>query len=368
MRFLLKVLLVLGFAISSSVLFAGPLVSKISGEWAEGGQLVIEGNGFGSFGGKIISWDDFESHSQGKHIDGSSPIIGPEWTCQYDYSGSGAIFDSTRAHSGSKAFHIDWSKDGSATIRACGWAGKGPFNKLYISYWRWMQGNYDHNSSPTPNHKQFYVFGDGGDDLPQAMILIPAGTSSWAGYNNVGASENNLWNKTKLTYSKTEKVWNRWEVFLKMNDQGVNNGVFNVWVDGILTIASSSYRHNWDNRTAYWDDFRLGHMAQQFSDTAKAWFDDLYVATTQARVEICNSATWSDCKKREIQIVNSTVSGYSWNDSRITVDVHTGSFSSSEDKYLYIVTADGSVNEDGLLVGGVITPYDPPKNQLMHEN
>lgn len=353
--------------IMCSPVFSGPVVINISGQWSEGNQLVISGSGFGSFGGEIVSWDDFEAHNQGDYINGSSPQIGPKWSCQYGYSGSGAIFDTTKSHGGSKAFHIDWSKGGGATIRGCGWAGKGPFDRLYVSYWRWMQGDYDHKATPVPNHKQFYLFGNGDNDLPQAMILMPAGTSTWAGYNNVGASENNLYNKTSLTYSKTAGVWNRWETFVEMNDVGVSNGTFLVWVDGILTISSTSYKHNWASSKALWDDFRLGHMAQQFTDTAKAWFDDLYIATTQARVEICDTATWSDCRHREIQIVSSTSSGYSWNSSSITIDVHQGGFSDAGSKYLYIVTADGSVNEDGLLLGGDITPVDLPESQTMND-
>ena len=48
-------------------------------------------------------------------------------------------------------------------------------------------------------------------------------------------------------------------------------------------------------------------MAQGFFSTAKAWFDDLYIATTPARIEICNADIYELCTIKHIQYVASAV-------------------------------------------------------------
>lgn len=70
------------------------------------------------------------------------------------------------------------------------------------------------------------------------------------------------------------------------------------------------------------------------------WFDDMYVNTTRARVEIGNNQNWQDCTHREIQIP------VKWNPrirnaETIKFEVNQGSFSKGEKAYLFVVDVDG---------------------------
>ncbi|HAM35459.1 MAG TPA: hypothetical protein DEB40_05065 [Elusimicrobia bacterium] len=328
---------------------ATPVVSSVSGTASHGQSLTITGSGFGAMGGHIISWDDFEAHALGSAIQNSSPITGPTWTTQNNDPAGGAGYSNIHAHSGNVAAHINWS--GTTGIRAFGWAGQGPFNKLYITYWRWMEGNYSADTTICKtsdgyacNHKQFYLFGNSGG-MPQGMPLIPAGNTVWGYYNNVSAiqgdwnSTNNI-NKIGLNYSNTSNKWSRWEFWQTLNSDpncanGSNcDGILQYWVDAKLAYSRSDYKPRFVN--GQWIDFRLGHMAHGFTNTAKAWFDDLYIANTLARVELGDNAAWDNCTHREIQIVSS------WTDSQIQAEIRQENFPAGTTAYLFIVDANGN--------------------------
>jgi len=317
-----------------------PSISSVSdGTPSHKQSITISGSNFGSQGGSILIWDDFEDQTVGNAIQGSDSIIGNGWSCQYNYSGLGARFDNTHTHAGNVAAHIDWGYAPSNTIRAFGLAFP-PTSTLYATYWRYMEGDYT-TSDPKCNHKQFYFFGNV-DNFPQGMALMPAGTGSWGFYVNNSTSQPD-WNGTNnintqgWNWSNTDDTYQRWEYYCKLNDPyTASNGVLTYWKDGVVGRHRTDYRHRFvDGQYTEW---RLGHMAQGFVDTAKAWFDDVYLATTQARVEIGNASTWSGCTHREIQIPTS------WSSTSITIDFNQGNFADSTTVYLYVVDTAGNVS------------------------
>jgi hypothetical protein len=320
---------------------AAPTVTGVSGTVQEGSAVTVTGSGFGTFDGTIVTWDDFEAHALGARIHNSSAKIGGTWTTQGSYAGAGARYEGSRTHSGSRAAYLDWSVD-TNTIRAFGWAGRGPYTRLFISYWRYMAGNY---TAGTDNHKQFYLFGNNGD-FPQLMPCIPAGQSSWGVYNNVSDSslswnERNNMNTLGWSYSNTRDTFQRWDYWFVLNDVNVANGTVKSWLNGKLGISTNSY--NTRRVNGAFDDFRLGHMAQGFTDTAKAWYDDVYIATTQARVELCDKPTWTECTKREIQIVQPS----SWTAGELTFTLRKGGYDGVAGKYVYVIDSSGNVNSSG---------------------
>ncbi|GAH76879.1 unnamed protein product, partial [marine sediment metagenome] len=80
------------------------------------------------------------------------------------------------------------------------------------------------------------------------------------------------------------------------------------------------------------------------------YWDEIYIDTTQSRVEIGNAATWSGCSHREVQIPSS------WSSSSVSIDVNTGSFSNGT-AYLYVVDSSGAVNSSGyqITIGSATT-------------
>jgi hypothetical protein len=318
-----------------------PSISGVSDSTPSHGQSVtISGSGFGSQGGSVLVWDDFEAQTLDQTVNGCSPIIGSDWGIFHGgTSNLGVRWDDEHVHAGSVACHVDWGYDGGNTQRGIV-SNFGNQSQLYVSYWRYMEGDYT-TSNPTCNHKQFYIFGTV-NNMPQGMPLMPAGTSSWGFYINVSEMQPD-WNGTNninnqgWTWSNTEDTYQRWEFWCKLNDPyTAYNGVLTYWKDGVVGCHREDYRHRVVD--GVYHQIMIGNMAQEFTDTAKAWFDDICLASTQARVELGNNSNWNNCTHREIQIPSS------WSSSSITVDFNQGSFPGSTQVYLFVVDADGNAS------------------------
>jgi len=70
-------------------------------------------------------------------------------------------------------------------------------------------------------------------------------------------------------------------------------------------------------------------------------FDDIYIATgpyAQARVEVGNAPVYEDCTKIAIGVVES------WSDTDIDFTYYEGNFDDTDQKYLFIVNADGIIS------------------------
>jgi len=319
---------------------AQPVVSSIEGTIADGQELKIFGNGFGEFGGRIISWDDFEDQTIGETVHGNKSKIGAGWTTQYGYVGDAIVFDNTRAISGSNAVKIDWSKEPDSNIKAFGWSGQRPISNIYISYWRFMEGEY--SQADADNHKQFYLFGSN-SDFPQFMPLIQAGGWHWYTYNNVGstrASGLGERNSEGWGWGNTNKEFQRWEWHVELNSPiDAYNGTVRGWMDGVLGFNFDDYRARSVDGT--FDDFRLGHMARGMTDTAKAWFDDVYTATTPARIEICAVSIWEECGKTKVLQIPQPEK---WSDNSVTVTIRDSGRFAGQGGFLYVVDSDGNVS------------------------
>lgn len=342
-----------------------PLIRAVEGDLFADGEIVISGSNFGEFGGRIIAWDDFEDHPVGSPVNGLSSEKGEGWSTQYGYSGSAIAIDDRRSVSGSKSVKVEWGADGGYSIRGFGWSGKGPIKKIYISYRRFMEGNY--SSSERDNHKQFYLFGNN-SNFPQFMPLIPGGESNWAIYNNSGDPSSRLsgeraYNDLGLNYSNTDESFQRWEWFLELNTPySEYNGVVKGWVDGKVGWDFSDYQYG--DESGEFNDFRLGHMAQGFVNSAVAWFDDVYTATTPARAEICFSDEWSNCGGEKTLLVPDP---QSWSETKIVVSLRGVSFDSSREAFLYVIDSEGNVNSSGYALDGssdqtaTQSPPNPPR-------
>lgn len=319
---------------------AQPVVSGVEGDIVDGQTITVSGSGFGDFGGRIIAWDDFEGQTVGATVNGSTSKIGAGWSTQYGYNGEAIVFDDLRAISGKKAVKIDWSKEINSNIKAFGWSGQSPIEQIYISYWRFMEGEY--TPSDQDNHKQFYLFGSN-NDFPQFMPLIPAGGWNWYIYNNVGSSRSSGLrekNSQDWNWGNTNDEFQRWEWHVELNSPvDAYNGTVKGWLDGVLGFDFDDYRARWVEGT--FDDFRLGHMARGMTDTAKAWFDDVYTATTPARVEICASSDWDQCGKTKVLQIPDPAK---WSDNSLSVTIRDANRFTGQTGFLYVIDAEGNVS------------------------
>lgn len=317
---------------------AAPQINTIQQGNMETHEMVVSGTNFDSFDGTIVSWDDFEQQPKSSSIYGLKPIAGTTWTTLYDYKGTGLIIDTARSISGNKSVLVDWSKD-KTDPRGFGFAGQGPFSKLYITYWRYMTGDF---VAATSNHKQFYLYGNK-NGLPQGLSLIPGGDSTWGFHPNfdtgaitaLNVNPNNYNSKT-WTWQNTSNKFQRWEYYIELNNPyTVANGTIKVWLDGELGINNTAYRAR--NVDGQFVDFRLGHMTHGFESSAKAWFDDVYISTTQARIEICNANVYERCTIKQLQYVDPA----NWSNTKISFKLRNLSELKEHSAFLYIVDKNG---------------------------
>ena len=76
--------------------------------------------------------------------------------------------------------------------------------------------------------------------------------------------------------------------------------------------------------------------------TAVIQLDDIYVASSRARVEIGNASRWEDVTHREVQIAQD------WSDGSISFEMNQGGFESLAGTYVYVIDSQGRVNGIGL--------------------
>lgn len=82
-----------------------------------------------------------------------------------------------------------------------------------------------------------------------------------------------------------------------------------------------------------------------------AYWDDVYIDNSWARVEIGNASVYSSCTHREIQIPSA------WTPSAVSCTVSQGSFANGQQAFLYVADATGTMNAQGypITFGGTVS-------------
>jgi len=326
-------------SIQTAVVSAAPLIQSVAGDPSSGGTLVITGSGFGQ-AAQIISWDDFENGTLNDPL--GTPVIGPEWSFQHPSSNTPVThYSSERRFSGGASAKVVWKEPGWSgySINAFGWNHQGPFQGIYLTYWRY----HDPSSLDITdkNHKQLYCFGDGTDgaysDLQQFIpFMVPAGNSGFAAY--LQNTPIGRWDYGSVGYGETSRVWNRWESYFRYESTvSSDDGYFEVWVDGELVRQESNLNMCEVPGGNAVHDIRIGHMFGGYGsmEYVRSYFDDVYIATSRARVEIGNAPVFGNCTKREIQIPTA------WENGVLTIDCHYSEMAQEANTYIFVVDENG---------------------------
>ncbi|KKP93460.1 MAG: hypothetical protein US25_C0046G0003 [Candidatus Moranbacteria bacterium GW2011_GWE1_36_7] len=183
-------------------------------------------------------------------------------------------------------------------------------------------------------------------DEPMQRWFNPAAAVYYFDY----ATQNIMHGVTPLPGRPADSyLWNQWQR-LEFYAQRASAPLA---ADGIWNekrIGKSEYNFNITNAITHeagnnpWRYAILSHAIASVVDgyvDFKVYMDDIYVDKTQARVEICDSSTWSARSHCEIQIP--TV----WSDASATVSVNQGSFADGATAYLYMVDENGNMNANG---------------------
>lgn len=372
-------------------------VNSVTGTIGDGSLLTIQGSNFGNTGPSILLFDDFEGGSPGATIPITSPKVG-----SWSGAGSNPPTYATTALSGQYAMQIRDAID----MQQFNKTFPQPVQEAYISYWvRIPDGtNFPGAGGPgiLPNTsvwKTIWIFnGPDGFGSPNNDLVFP----TWAGTFALTGNDSHLVyvGNSFWTFSR----------FMRMSTWVKANGTdpllpgdvrFKVFQDGIGLVRrmerSDLPLYDADDPTPADGDYycthggngtqwcQAGQPKQWDRITVPGWllpngdsrrpvtgdpameipaYDDFYMATgpgAQARVEVCDNSTYAQCTKITIATPES------WSSNTITARLRQGPFSDFNNKYLYVIDADGSVNANGyLLTTTDTTPPSAPQGLVVN--
>jgi len=158
----------------------------IQESWSDGQEVTLSAGNYGP-APTVVMASNWENVAAGTDVgDGVASQAGYKTGINTQYGRTGdVVVDTARAHSGTRSAKVHWGNDNIAAFGINGMNAN--TNELRLIYWRYQNFVYDTNVLDA-NLKQFYVFGTGTGEFPQAMVLIPAGQNAWAIYNNGGVN------------------------------------------------------------------------------------------------------------------------------------------------------------------------------------
>lgn len=110
-------------------------------------------------------------------------------------------------------------------------------------------------------------------------------TGTMINYNGTGGTS-----CSPLTFSGTlpgtinpmDGKWHTWEVHMKYNDNGQNNGIYEVWYDDTKILGLTGVNNRSDSNSKYFDYIQLGGWNQYYGGTPyNILYDKIVISTTR---------------------------------------------------------------------------------------
>jgi hypothetical protein len=149
-------------------------------------------------------------------------------------------------------------------------------------------------------------------------------------------------------------AWAKVEMELKYSNR--SDGYIKLWENGVLKI---DYRGTTDRLPGSARTEGIGGYARNYPRTSNwRYFADVYLDYSRARVILGNAPTLEASTVREVQVPAA------WSNDRIAVSANLGTFNAGQVAYVYVVDANGFVNQAGLPVtigGGMAAVPEKPE-------
>ena len=331
---------------------AAPQIMNATGTFINNGTITITGSGFGT---KTTPaswvWDNFEDGTNANLIGTSPKGI---WQGYYSTGTTYPKYSTTAAYSGSLGAKKTTAQ--AEEFASYGASGLNSDEMYYSIMFKWTK-DVINDSGANPVMKLTRLNTQGGFYAPQPSIYTTVRTGNGWSYGDATNGTGTLYNEPFLEYV-TKDIWHRIEVYWKLSTPGVADGKVEFFIDNVKKQVGL-----WNNvitRAAGYsnqksDNFLLPMMQSLGSTNIYSFYADaVYVDRTRARVEICDTSTWSARTHCEIQIPSA------WSNTSITVTENQGSLGSLQNAYLYVVDANGNVNTNGYLLSGASSDPTPP--------
>ena len=315
-----------------------PNISGVSGEISQKKSVRINGNNFGSKqNGSPLKYDNFESGSVGVPVMGegsggweTTTARGSSYAPSYStgkvrYNGTQSLYQNFTNGNYTNYIKLSQNTIPSGTRR------------LYVSGWF----NLETGGAPSRNTK---ILNMGACNSWQTRLDIYPSNGSGHLYANDGRYQD--WGARVDRVFKNDGHWHRLEGWLDLG-----KGYRDVSMD-LRRVAQIS--GNFVSSSCGLTYLLIGHYFATDTGSPKPWakryWDEIYVDTTQARIEIGDNADWDRCSHREIQIPTS------WSNSSIEFRVNQGTFNNGATNYLFVV------NESGEISGGYKVTFGQSEN------
>ena len=381
--------------LTAQTALAAPLITSISGTYNSGQSVVINGS---SFGTKTIA-------SPNKFNNMESETIGTIPSDEMISTGTTphGLVKNNLAHDGTKSLEFDYSATSVNGSHGMDWQRNildlgATADKIYLTAWVYL--DYGTSNSTQWQWKSFTITSSpkGYYDLNPTYPSTNLPYSADA-YNTTTVFMNYWWNGTAAYFDPANgkygwfnnhgQAYNYDNVTTFRNQEAVSPTgaptdalLWNQWqrlefyaqrssapstADGIWReqrIGRSGYTFNYNNVMTHlagndsWRYVTLSSALESVYDgtaNLKIYMDDVYVDTTQARVELCDSSTWSARTHCEIQPATA------WSDTGATITLNQGSFTNGTTAYLYVVDSAGNTsNGQQVTIGSGSVDTTPP--------
>ncbi len=347
-----------------AAVLAQPVITGADGEFTHNRQVTINGAGFGSKSQAApVVWDDC-----------SGTDIRAKWDGGWPSSSSNSYYNIAYR---TPMRGIDLPH-GFATKYLAGAHGEnsGPAAGYNVMVWKtrtisypsytyasWYQRSDDNwFFNDDNNYKVFdYSMGKTPYTMPENWYLEynprPTSRNSNAAWHindddkSLASPDNNgkSWWWASAVNPMAGK-WSKIEVEIKHSNQG--DGYIKLWENGSLKI---DYAGRTDSMPGTDRTEGIGGYARIRNSNNWRYFADLYYDQSRGRVILGNASTYSQSTVREVQIPNA------WSSSSVSFKVNQATFGNGKQAYLYVVSNDGSVNEQGYPVKIGSAPVPAPE-------
>ena len=368
-------LLAIGLMLTGAVAGAAPAITAISGTAADNQEITITGSGFGSnpLRQEFLGGQKIDALANGARIDQQgwanwslmtpSTSTYPHVTTERGWSnGKSIAFDTRGTTEYKQTLFYDTGSNGYATLYTNALIYLDHMDLLPGSYLQWKMMRW-YKVPDVLDHAQ---------SLSGAYMANRIASSSFFGlFNSTTSGQQSFWMVSPSGGGPElpgRRAWYRYETWVRMNSTpGVANGTFrfrvtnpvtgqvyntNTWNNIMYNAAGDSGNLRYLVLQNYFGNASDGGYAQDGNGQAVAFWDDVYISQSEARVEVCDQSTYSQCVNKEIQLPTS------WADGRITVRLNKGN-KSQVGAYLYVVDSTGAVNSQGYRLGTTVAPNPP---------
>ncbi|WP_417536944.1 hypothetical protein [Methylophaga sp.] len=177
------------------------------------------------------------------------------------------------------------------------------------------------------------------------------GANSARIYAEYTAEGGSVWPGSALGQVKDQ--WTQEEIIYTASDINVKNGKFDFIRNGILPY-SRTWRMRTSDRQSMYNEIYFDQISNgaNTSQNLNIYYDNIYIDDSHHRIYVSESPTFSDAKKRLIQVP------ISWDNNSIQFNLNPGG-SSIENLYVYVSDENGIINETGARICQNNCPSSP---------